>query len=142
MTRIRSAFGGAFLLTLVAVSVPASRACEKSPRIADPIERALDVCLEAAGSVDGEMQACYGQAARAWGTRMEAAYEQLRKAGGFPLIRKSQRLWLALRDADHAMWVRQSRTVGGGTLVGLQAAWADYERTRARALELETLSES
>jgi uncharacterized protein YecT (DUF1311 family) len=95
-------------------------------------------CIQAEGNEStAVMLQCYGREADAWDGRLNAAYKTLlAKADGKEVadgLRKTQRNWIAFRDAACA----QSAVVFQGTMLGPMSAWCVLELTARQALWLE-----
>jgi uncharacterized protein YecT (DUF1311 family) len=122
------------------VPVPATLVASVPRTSEDPIDRALDACIDAAGVIDANYAACQYEAMDAWDRRLNAAYarlESLLPPADFAPVRGAQRHWLAFVEADEA-----ARRQLGGDMDTLDAAMfvsAREDRVRARALELEAL---
>ena len=110
-----------------------------SPR--DPVATTLAHCLDdpANASTAGQV-ACETTALKAYDRRMNAAYAGLLRrlpvAAG-ERLRRSQRAWLAFRDAEQAARDALYATRHGTMYVPMEAG-AATNVTRDRALQLET----
>lgn len=126
------------VLVLIAVATSASAV----PANADPIDAALQRCLDApaAASTAGQT-ACEGAAARRYDQRMNVAYAALMRRlppGAAARLRTAQRAWLAFRTADEAARSALYETRQGTMYVPMQAA-ASADIVRDRAVQLENV---
>jgi uncharacterized protein YecT (DUF1311 family) len=95
-------------------------------------------CIQAEGNESNAvMLQCYGREADAWDGRLNAAYKALvAKIDGEEVVdglRKTQRNWIAFRDAACA----QPAVAIHGTMAGPMSAWCVLEMTARQALWLE-----
>ena len=95
-------------------------------------------CIQAEGNEsNATMLQCYGREADAWDGRLNTAYKVvLAKADGQEVadgLRKTQRSWIAFRDAACA----QPAVVFQGTMAGPITAFCVLEMTARQALWLE-----
>jgi uncharacterized protein YecT (DUF1311 family) len=95
-------------------------------------------CIQAEGNESNAvMLECYGREADAWDGRLNAAYKELLAKGDSKEVadglRKTQRNWIAFRDAACA----QPAVVFQGTMAGPISAWCVLELTARQALWLE-----
>jgi uncharacterized protein YecT (DUF1311 family) len=95
-------------------------------------------CIQAEGNESNAvMLQCYGHEADAWDGRLNAAYKALvAKTDGEEVVdglRKTQRNWIAFRDAACA----QPAVAIHGTMAGPMSAWCVLEMTARQALWLE-----
>jgi len=102
------------------------------------IGAAATACIQAEGNQStAVMVECYGREADAWDARLNAAYKKALAGGegadvaeGF---RKTQRAWIALRDAACA----QPGIVFKGTMAGPMGAYCRMDMTARQAIWLE-----
>jgi uncharacterized protein YecT (DUF1311 family) len=97
-----------------------------------------NTCIQAEGNESNAvMLQCYGREADAWDGRLNAAYKALMaKTDGQEVVdglRKTQRNWIAFRDAACA----QPAVAIHGTMAGPMSAWCVLESTARQALWLE-----
>jgi uncharacterized protein YecT (DUF1311 family) len=110
-----------------------------APRRADScIGVVSTACLQGEGNEStAAMLQCYGREATAWDARLNAAYKKgLANGDGHDVadgLRKTQRSWLAFRDAACA----QPAIVFKGTMAGPIGAYCVMELTARQALWLE-----
>ncbi|MEG3152760.1 lysozyme inhibitor LprI family protein [Sphingomonas sp. ZT3P38] len=108
---------------------------------ADPTATALNRCLSAAANASTAGQTgCEASALRSYDQRMNVAYTALLRglpAGAAQQLRRSQRAWLAFRDAERSAIGGIYATRQGTMYVPMQAGSATT-LTRDRALQLET----
>jgi uncharacterized protein YecT (DUF1311 family) len=95
-------------------------------------------CIQDEGNEsDAVMLQCYGREADAWDGRLNTAYKAaLAKGDGKEVadgLRKTQRNWIAFRDAACA----QPAVVFQGTMAGAMSAWCVLDMTARQALWLE-----
>jgi uncharacterized protein YecT (DUF1311 family) len=106
----------------------------------DPTAAALARCLDDAANASTAGQTdCEASALRAYDQRMNLAYAALLRslpAAAGQQLRRSQRLWLAFRDAERSAIGAIHATRQGTMYVPMQAA-AVTRLTRDRALQLE-----
>jgi uncharacterized protein YecT (DUF1311 family) len=110
-----------------------------APRRADScIGVVSTACIQGEGNEStATMVQCYGREADAWDGRLNAAYKTLMANGDGQDVadglRKTQRNWIAFRDAACA----QPAIVFKGTMAGPMTAWCVLELTARQALWLE-----
>jgi uncharacterized protein YecT (DUF1311 family) len=110
-----------------------------APRKADSCIGAVSAaCIQGEGNEStATMVQCYGREADAWDARLNAAYKTLMANGDGQDVadglRKTQRAWIAFRDAACA----QPAVVFKGTMAGPMTAWCVLELTARQALWLE-----
>jgi uncharacterized protein YecT (DUF1311 family) len=95
-------------------------------------------CIQAEGNeATATMLQCYGREADAWDARLNVAYKALMAKGDGQEVtdglRKTQRNWIAFRDAACA----QPAAVFQGTMAGPMSAYCVMEKTARQALWLE-----
>ena len=95
-------------------------------------------CIQAEGNEStAVMLDCYGREANAWDARLNAAYKRALKSGDGADVaegyRKTQRAWIAFRDAACA----QPALVFKGTMAGPMEAYCRLDMTARQALWLE-----
>lgn len=139
----------ALLTALLAPSAPATaadtaaiKACLAAERTAERdgracIGRTSDPCLETPGNESTmSMVACISAETEAWDEILNADYNGLLGAlneKAQESVRKAQRAWIALRDADCAV---PYEIFEGGTMALPIGAQCGLERTAARVLQL------
>jgi uncharacterized protein YecT (DUF1311 family) len=110
-----------------------------APRRADScIGVVATACIQSEGNEStATMVQCYGREAETWDARLNAAYKALLANGGGQDVadglRKTQRNWVALRDAACA----QPAVVFKGTMAAPMSAYCVLELTARQALWLE-----
>lgn len=110
-----------------------------APRRADScIGVVATACIQGEGNEStATMVQCYGSEADAWDARLNAAYKALLANGDGQDVadglRKTQRSWIAFRDAACA----QPAVVFKGTMAGPMSAYCVLELTARQALWLE-----
>ena len=110
-----------------------------APRRADScIGVVATACIQSEGNEStATMVQCYGREAETWDARLNAAYKALLAHGDGQDIgdglRKTQRNWMAFRDAACA----QPAVVFKGTMAGPMSAYCVLELTARQALWLE-----
>jgi uncharacterized protein YecT (DUF1311 family) len=95
-------------------------------------------CIQAEGNEsNATMLQCYGRESDAWDGRLNTAYKALlAKGDGQEVVdglRKTQRSWIAFRDAACA----QPAVAFQGTMAGPMSAWCVLDMTARQALWLE-----
>jgi uncharacterized protein YecT (DUF1311 family) len=95
-------------------------------------------CIQAAGNEsNATMIQCYSREADAWDGRLNAAYKALLAKGEeqdvVDGLRKTQRAWIAFRDAACA----QPHAAFKGTMAGPMSAWCVMDKTARQAQWLE-----
>jgi uncharacterized protein YecT (DUF1311 family) len=110
-----------------------------APRTADScIGVVATACIQGEGNPStATMVQCYGREAEAWDARLNAAYKALLANGDGQDVaeglRKTQRSWIAFRDAACA----QPAVAFKGTMAGPMSAYCMLESTARQALWLE-----
>jgi uncharacterized protein YecT (DUF1311 family) len=93
-------------------------------------------CVKKEGTSDGALSGCAQREAAVWDQRLNAAY---RKAAakmekeGADHLRKTQRAWIALREAKCG----QAWATFQGTMAGPMQAWCEMETTARQAIWME-----
>jgi uncharacterized protein YecT (DUF1311 family) len=108
-------------------------------RVESCIQVVATACIQAAGNLsNATYNQCYDRETDVWDTRLNAAYKKLLAdadgedvAEGF---RKTQRAWIAFRDASCA----QQWLVFKGTMANPLSAYCRMEKTARQALWLES----
>jgi len=112
---------------------------EAAPREAEScIGVAATACIQAEGNEStAVMVDCYGREANAWDARLNAAYKKALASGDGADVaegyRKTQRAWMAFRDAACA----QPGVVFKGTMAYPMGAYCRMDMTARQALWLE-----
>ncbi len=102
------------------------------------IGAAATACMQAEGNQStAVMVECYGREADAWDARLNAAYKKALAGGEGADVaegyRKTQRAWIAFRDAACA----QPGIVFNGTMAGPMGAYCRMDMTARQAIWLE-----
>lgn len=103
----------------------------------DALQASFSACVEAAGGVDVEMQACIASEYKDQDDRLNRLYGELKRtldAGSMNTLREEQRRWLRDRDAQCA-----GGAAGGGSAERLQDNYCLMEATAKRADALAAL---
>ncbi|TVM30005.1 hypothetical protein DQK91_21765 [Oceanidesulfovibrio marinus] len=103
-----------------------------------PLDEPLEKCLEGEGATSTQATVrCYMSATEVWDAALNDAYKSLREqldSESAQDLKEVQQKWMAYRDAD----IRLAAGLIDGTIRQVLAAQAEYERTRERALTLES----
>lgn len=106
---------------------------------ADPIDVALDKCLAspAAESTTGMVE-CLDTAYAAWDKELNETYRSLSAsldAKSRGLLKRSQRQWVAFRDAEREFW-RAPWTADRGSLIRVTLGQENVDLVKSRVLAL------
>ncbi len=97
-------------------------------------------CTQKEGTSNGAQIGCAEREAAVWDQRLNAAYrralDRMEKEGADNL-RKTQRAWIALRDAR----CQQAWATYHGSMAGPIQAWCEMELTARQAIWMESWSE-
>lgn len=97
-------------------------------------------CEQKEGSSNGARSQCSQREAAVWDQRLNAAYRKALDAmekDGADNLRKTQRAWIAFRDARCV----QAWATYHGSMAGPIQAWCEMELTARQALWMETWTE-
>lgn len=139
---IRSIFLAAAIAALAIGSANAAPDLSGAEPV-DPIDAALSKCLD---SDDGQSTAgmveCFDSAYAAWDKELNATYATLSasldpKSRG--LLKRSQRQWIAFRDAERQFW-RAPWTTDRGTLIQITLGQTNVDLVKDRVLALRGYS--
>jgi len=137
--------GMARVLALAALPALAQTALAQpaAPAAPDPIDVALDACL---ASPDGQstfgISACLSDAYAAWDKELNRVYPSLSAsldAKSRGLLKRSQRQWIAYRDAERKFWLAPW-TDDRGTLIRITLGQANVDLVKDRVLMLRSYS--
>lgn len=107
----------------------------------DPIDAQLTACLDKPeGSSTQGMVECFDAAYTAWDKALNDAYDEVIgsvDAESAALLRKSQRDWLAYRDAEQAFWAG-GWTADRGSIMRVILGEANVDMVKARVLMLRS----
>jgi uncharacterized protein YecT (DUF1311 family) len=99
-----------------------------------------NACTQKEGTSDGAQSGCSQREAAVWDERLNAAYRaalaKMEKEGADNL-RKTQRAWIAYRDARCI----QAWATYHGSMAGPIQAWCEMEQTARQALWMESWNE-
>ena len=133
---------GSLALTLALAALPALAQTAETPD-PDPIDLALDACF---ASPDGQstlgMSECLSTAYAAWDKELNATYQSLSAsldAKSRGLLRRSQRQWIAYRDAERQFW-SAPWTEDRGTLIRITLGQANVDLVKDRVRMLRSYS--
>ncbi len=97
-------------------------------------------CVAKEGESDGARSQCSSREAAVWDQRLNAAYRKALGAmekEGAENLRKTQRAWIAYRDAR----CRQAWETYHGSMAGPIQAWCEMEQTARQALWMDSWTE-